>query len=177
MLIIGIGGLSRSGKSALAKQLQAYYIDLGKTVCLIHQDEFVRHVNTIPKINHRTDWEHPDSMDFEQQYKTVIENKNRFDIILLEGILVFYNEDLNSLFDCRILCEIDKANFIRRKRKDTRWGIEPDWYIEHIWESYFTYGRSILENTNPSILDSIIIIQNHAFENKIGELVALIENQ
>ena len=31
--------------------------------------------------------------------------------------------------------------FYKRKREDTRWGKEPDWYIDYIWDSYLKYGR------------------------------------
>jgi len=52
--------------------------------------------------------------------------------------MVFHDPQTVDLFDKKILVELDYRNYIQRKKKDLRWGVEPDWYIEHIWKSCLT---------------------------------------
>ena len=42
--------------------------------------------------------------------------------------------------DKRLYIRISKEAFLSRKTLDNRWEDEPDWYIEHIWESHFLIG-------------------------------------
>jgi hypothetical protein len=39
-----------------------------------------------------------------------------------------------------LFVEIDKETFLKRKARDLRWGKEPRWYMEHIWDSYLKFG-------------------------------------
>jgi hypothetical protein len=48
---------------------------------------------------------------------------------------------MNKLYDRKLFVEIDRDTFMKRKHFDFRWGKEPDWYIEHIWESFLKYGQ------------------------------------
>ena len=60
-MIIGIGGVSRAGKTTLANLLKKRL--KGKTISILNQDEFVKKAG-LPEINNHIDWEHPDSMDW-----------------------------------------------------------------------------------------------------------------
>ncbi len=31
--------------------------------------------------------------------------------------------------------------FLDRRSRDSRWEIEPQWYIEYVWDSYLKYGK------------------------------------
>ena len=53
---------------------------------------------------------------------------------------------IRDSMNIKIFLEISKRLFIERKREDLRWGLEPDWYIEHIWEAYLRYGRPSLSS-------------------------------
>ena len=145
--MIGIGGVSRSGKTDLSKFLSEKFQELGYTVVTLHQDEFVFHEKEIPKIKDRTDWEIPESINFPKYLSAIKEaQQNLADVIIVEGFLNFYQKEITQLFDKKILMEISHATFEKRKRKDDRWGIEPDWYIDYIWESYEKYGTTILQS-------------------------------
>ncbi len=136
--IIGIGGVSRSGKSILARKLEKA---IHGTVLVLSQDDFTRPISEIPLIQDRTDWEQPDSIDFERLIAHIRDQKNSFEFIIVEGLLAFANEELNTLYGMTILLTISKETFLARRKKETRWGKEPDWYLEHVWESYLRSGE------------------------------------
>ncbi len=139
-MLIGIGGPSRSGKSTLANLLMVYYRKVGKKAIVFHQDDFVFPETKIPKINGRTDWESPTSIDNALLYEVVAEFKNRFDVVIVDGFYAFIDPSLNAIFDVRIFLKISKKTFLERKSKDTRWGKVPLWYFEHIWQAFQKFG-------------------------------------
>ena len=140
-MIIGIGGVSRAGKTDLAKGLGRHFRAKGQSVCILHQDEFVFPEEAIPKIRDRTDWEDPASIDFERFYDAIRSGAETYDVVIAEGLLVFYDPRIDLLFDRRLFIEIGRDTFLERKSRDRRWGEEPAWYIEHIWDSYLHYGQ------------------------------------
>ncbi len=140
-MIIGIGGVSRSGKTTLALQMKATYEAKGHTVVVLHQDDYVQPEAQIPLVRDRVDWECPESMDFERLRVAVEEAAQRADYVIVEGILVFYDPAVNALFNERILLEIDRNTFLERRALETRWGVEPLWFREYVWESYLKYGK------------------------------------
>jgi len=141
---IGVGGVSQSGKSSLAKRIKDHFTN--KKVLILSQDEFVKEEKDIPRVRDRTDWEHPDSIDIDRLLKTIWESENSFDLIIVEGILAFWFSELNKLYDHRILVSIDKETFFQRRKKETRWGEEPEWFWEHVWESHLKYGQNSNDN-------------------------------
>jgi nicotinamide/nicotinate riboside kinase len=139
-MLIGIGGLSRSGKSTLANLLLVYYRKIGKKAIVFHQDDFVFPETKIPKINDKTDWESPQSIDHELLYEVVADFKHRFDVVIVDGFYAFIDPKLNALFDKRIYLKIKRTEFLVRKSKDTRWGYIPGWYFDHIWQAFQKFG-------------------------------------
>ncbi len=140
-LVVGIGGVSRAGKTTLANLVQNWYSDLQSSI--VPMDNFVFPIDKIPKINNEVDWEVPASVDYEKLYNHLTTNLPDNNLVIAEGILIFNNDRLNSIFNKKINIEIPKEVFIERKSTDTRWS-EPDWYIQHIWDAYLTYGvRSV----------------------------------
>ena len=140
-MIIGIGGVSRSGKSSLANWLTENLVSSGKQVRVFHQDDFVFAESLIPQIKNRVDWEHPASIDFNAFFSALEKSNKEADVVIGEGLMTFYDKETNALFDKRLFVEIDRETFLDRKAQDDRWGYEPPWYIEHIWTSYLTFGK------------------------------------
>ncbi|MBL3654532.1 uridine kinase family protein [Fulvivirga sediminis] len=136
-MIIGIGGMSRAGKTTFSKRL-AQYLGSENTI-IFHQDDYVKPEDEVPYINERLDWDHPEAMDYEGLIQA-IKNADSGNVIV-EGILVFFNSELRNMFDKKILMEVEKSTFLARKRVDKRWGPEPEWFIEHIWQSYQQFGK------------------------------------
>ena len=69
-MIIAIGGISNAGKSNLAKRLSDHYQNQSSIV--LCQDDFANPTNEIPKIKGHTNWEIPESLDFDKFYKKII---------------------------------------------------------------------------------------------------------
>ena len=160
-MIIGIGGISNSGKSKLAEHIKEKYPE--KRVKILCQDNFAHPTPTIPKIKEHTNWEVPESIDFDRFVKKVVAESKQYDIVIDEGLFVFYDERLNRLYDKMIFMTVSKETFLERKRKDLRWGKEPEWYMEHIWESHQQFCERIevrkeafqLSGENPVDLESV----------------------
>lgn len=165
-MTIGIGGISRSGKSTLAALIHRFFtVEVrnpysfgkgGQTATILAQDDYVFPKEQIPKIQNgkaiKIDWETPESIDFQRYIKAILDAQKQFDHVITEGLLNFYAEDVNDLFDKFIFVDISKTTFLSRKAADKRWGKVPTWYIEHIWTSYERWGRTILDNTEIEVL-------------------------
>lgn len=139
-MIIGIGGASRSGKTTLARMIVNHFRDSGKTAISLYQDDFVFPTTRIPLIKDKVDWERPESINFDLLREVVDFYKTKFEILVIDGFLAFYDEKLNTEFDRRIFVNISKETYLKRKAEDLRWGPIPGWFFEHIWESYLKYG-------------------------------------
>lgn len=137
-MIIAIGGVSTAGKTTLATRLRDAFT--GQRISLLCQDDFVHDVALIPKIHERVDWEHPDSIHHEKMLQAIIAEKAQNDIVIVEGLMVFWHQETVRLFDKSIYIEIPQQLFRTRKAADNRWGNEPEWYIDHIWNSFQQYG-------------------------------------
>jgi len=153
-LVVGISGVSRAGKSTLSKRLTNRLHDW--KIIILDMDDFVFPKNEMPRINEEADWETPESVDYVRLSDRINEVNAGFDLVIVEWILIFYDETLNSLFDKKLFIEIPYETFLERKRNDRRWN-EPEWYIQHIWDSYLKYG---LKNSE----DAMKISGNSSFE-------------
>ena len=138
-MIVGVGGASNAGKSWLAKSIKENCPE--KKIKILCQDDFVFPMDKQPMVKERIDWENPASIDFSKFKTAIIKNQGNFDIVIAEGLMVYYNRGISRLYDKKVFIEISKRNFLRRKSIDRRWGEEPNWYVEHIWTSYMKYGR------------------------------------
>lgn len=134
--LIAIGGVSRSGKSSLALKLSTAM----PNSIVLHQDDFVKSAAQIPQINGRTDWEHPDSIDWPVWIDSVRKALITYDYVITEGLFAFFDASINSQTHKAIYLSIDKSTFLERRRKETRWGYEPEWFIEHVWEAHWQWG-------------------------------------
>lgn len=168
-MIIGIGGASRSGKSRLAKKIKSLRQD--QNVNIIRQDDFVFEEEDIPKTQGVTDWEHPSSIDFQRMAKAIDLSTKQFEIIIVEGFLIYFDEKITDKMDYKIFLEIDESNFLKRKLEDRRWGKTPMFYIKHIWKSYLKFGQVNPETMNlyldtstqyPTEIDLAEILNNHS---------------
>jgi len=141
-MLIGIGGCSCSGKTTLAEALVWHYRTLNKTAIVLHQDDFVLRPTDIPLIKGRPDWETPASIDFERLDLGVRFFQQHFEIVLVEGLFAFANAALSQSYDFSFFVEITQSAFQTRRSATTRWGAEPDWFVQHVWCSFLKYGSS-----------------------------------
>ena len=133
-VIIAIGGISQSGKSTLAHWLSKQLGDCP----VLSQDDHVMPKDQIPKVRDRIDWECPESIDW-TAWASTIQQHQHHDYLIIEGLMVFWQEPV--IPDFRFWLGLDKTTFLERRRKETRWGPEPEWFLEHVWQSFIRYGQ------------------------------------
>ena len=147
-LCIGIGGVSRSGKTFLADLLQTAIADS----VVIHQDIFIPPEAEIPTINGHLDWERPEAIKWLSFSNAIDDALGSGKTVIAEGLMVFQNPEINLHYNKAIFINISRETFFQRKQSDLRWGREPDWYINHIWDSYLKFGQI------PSLMKDILLI-------------------
>lgn len=141
-MIIGIGGPSQAGKSTLAKGLLER---LEGSVSILSQDDFVKAEHDIPMVRDRIDWESPLSINLDKLLQHLEELSSANSTVIVEGIFAYSFPELNAIYDKAILIEIDKPTFWNRRKKETRWGKEPDWFLEHVWSAYMENKQAVPE--------------------------------
>lgn len=141
-MVIGIGGVSRAGKTTLARLLAEELEKEDFKVIVLSQDDFAIAEKLIPKIKDRTNWEIPESIDFKKYKKSIVKASKKAQVVIAEGLFAFYDKTVTDLYDKKIFIKIPKKLFVERKETDFRWGStqEPKWYINHIWKAYKKYG-------------------------------------
>lgn len=149
-MLIGIGGVSRSGKTKFSRKISKWLRDQGHRAIVFHQDDFVKPDNEIPMIKDHIDWEVPESIDWPHWNDTVQQALGQYDAVVAEGLFAFWEQDSKLVFDRNILVEVSEEVFLARKREDLRWGKEPEWFIQHIWDNYLIYGK-------PNPFDGLVV--------------------
>lgn len=143
-IIIGISGASASGKSLLANTIVS---ELGSDqVVVISEDSYYKDHSNLPfEERARINYDHPDSIDHDllKTHLSELQQGNRVEvpiynhslhlreketrtigkhaIIVLEGILLFVEQDLRELMDIRIFMETSlDICLIRRLKRDIK---------------------------------------------------------
>jgi len=124
--------MSRAGKSRLAKDLMAILPNCTH----IDQDDFVKDQEFLPFVQDRIDWEQPETLDWRTLRSEVNYQLNKVEYVILEGIFAFNDSSLVKRAAIQVYLTIDKAHFLEERRVETRWGDEPDWYLEHVWNTH-----------------------------------------
>jgi len=144
MLIIGIAGGTGSGKTTVVNQILNQLS--ADEICVISQDSYYKATDDLTyeqrtKIN----FDHPKAIDFDLLVKHLKELKkgkaidqpvysfvthNRLQdtlkthprkVIIVEGILIFNNQELRDMFDIKIFVHADTdERLIRRLRRDIK---------------------------------------------------------
>lgn len=147
--LILIAGVSRSGKSSLAKDLCSR---LKKAVHL-DQDQFVKSESEIPLIRDRVDWETPESINWPNWRRAIQQGLRAHDYVIAEGIFAFADLGLIKEASITILLELEQDEFTARRKRETRWGEEPNWFIQHVWNSHLLHHNP--HNIQPSLSISV----------------------
>ena len=143
-ILIGIAGGSGSGKTLVARTIVR---DLGSTrVAIIDQDSYYRDLDDIPIADRDLrNFDHPDAFDNEllkQHLRQLIEGKSieqpiydytrharlketkaigEHHVIVLEGILIFVDEELREMMDIKLFIDDDPdIRLVRRIERDVR---------------------------------------------------------
>ncbi len=185
MLIIGITGGTGSGKTTVVNQIVKYLPE--EEVCVISQDSYYKATDNLSleeraKIN----FDHPRAIDFDlivehlkklksnetiaqPVYSFVTHNRTKDTVttyprkvIIVEGILIFNNEELRSLFDIKIFVHADTdERLIRRVRRDiTERGRNVEEVLNRYQDTLKPMHRQFIEPTK-NFADIIIPNDRH----------------
>ena len=161
-IIIGIAGVSGSGKTTiskiLAKKLKAK---------LVHLDDYWKYhkAKKIPSKKEWKKWEHPSATNFNKALKEIAKIKNNKNIIV-DGLHPFNNKKLRSLFDLSVYVTLPKHLVV--KRRLDKFGPEDnqEWYSKNIVvSSYKKYGEPTKKHAH------LIIKGNENINNNIKKIL------
>ena len=141
-ILIGIAGGTGSGKTSIAKAITS---DFGKSeVALIEQDAYYRDLSDLTMEKRSVvNFDHPDAVDFDimklqlnnliqgnkvnipiydfatHTRKNETQSVERHRIIILEGILTLFHQEIRNMMDIKIYVETaDDIRIIRRLKRD-----------------------------------------------------------
>lgn len=144
-IIIGITGGSGSGKTTIAHEI-ANQIEANDRIVIMTQDSYYKDNTGLPMSERqKINYDHPNAFDMpllEAQLNQLLHRKpiemptydftehtrsdktvhiNPADIIILEGILVLFNEEIRNLMDIKVYVDTDDdIRFIRRLERDMK---------------------------------------------------------
>lgn len=193
MITIGIAGGTGSGKTTLAQGILEHFGDLN--IGLISQDSYYldnSHLALEERI--KINFDHPESLDNLMLYNhlkklqegaavhipeydfTTHTRKSKTSlfepkqILIVEGILLFADEDLRSIFDLKLFVDTDSdVRILRRAIRDIN---ERSRTLESVYEQYISTVKIMHETfVEPSKKYADIIVP-HGGQNQIAlELV------
>ena len=170
--VIGIGGGSGSGKSAIAQELRERLAPL--SVRIIGQDKYFRDADALPRHTspdgRRTwpDHNHPDSFDFDALRAALRSaREGPEDAIVLEGILVLHDAELRELMDLTVFVEADAdERIVRRIRRNLAAGHELDGICDFYLDSVRYRHREFCE---PTRRRADVVVPGGAYERERTE--------
>lgn len=193
MLIIGICGASGSGKSTLAKEL-AKRLE-GRCVYIKQDPYYKDHPDMSFEERERINYDEPDAFeykaltadlralrsghsitakgyDYTQHRRCDSEARiEPADVILLEGIHVFYDPDVRDMLDFKIFIQVDPdVCLLRRVKRDIR---DRGRSVESIYRQYLDSVKPMHEKYIRNYVDDADLIVAHGGKNaRIVDILA-----
>jgi len=156
VMLLGVGGASRSGKGLLTAAIARTLRTSGVMVRVVHQDRFVRCSGSYVEHGERENtevgmFETPSSIlwrDFTRAISAAAEDvledaEDRGEacacVVVVEGFLLYWMDAINQALQLRI--------FLRASRDEVFWRRQqskplPESFLEHVfWPAYLAYGQ------------------------------------
>jgi len=188
-IIIGICGGTGSGKTTVAQKIIS---SIGEeNVAYLQQDSYYRNLGDMPlDVRHQANFDHPDAIDnelminhlealragecIERPIYDFVTHSRKPDtimvlplpVIIVEGILIFFDARLRRFMDIKIFVDCDAdIRFVRRLKRDLR---ERGRTVDSVIEQYLTTVRPMhLQFVEPSMRYADIILPEGGF-NEAG---------
>lgn len=158
-LIVGISGVTCSGKSTLAKELHR---KLDNSI-VIHQDNYFlpphdpRHIK-IPALNH-INWEILSSLDMSKMYSDILKlieskpkksdksDKELRRVLILEGFLLFGFKPISNLCELKYFLTLTKEECWKRRSIRTYCPADvPGYFDAFVWPEYLKHLSVITQD-------------------------------
>jgi uridine kinase len=193
-LIIGVAGGSGSGKSTVARKVTEQLTDV--SVAQVSMDAYYRNMSHLTFDERRQlNWDHPDLVDMEllgDQLEALAtgaavdkpvydyvahlraartERVSGADVVLVDGILLFWNPRVRALCDLKIFVDVEAdIRLIRRIRRDMR---VRGRQLNDILDQYLTTVRPMHEEFVEPTKQFADIIVPHGGRNEVAiEMIA-----
>lgn len=157
-LKIGISGVTCGGKTTIARRLSDYLNNGKRITKVFNQDDYFKEENEIEKDSKGfVMWDCAQAVNFDQLCTDVnLEVQTESDetrtqlckVVVVEGNLIFADENLNNMLDVRIFLDLDYTVTEERRKKrvydppDT-----PGLFQHHVWPSFLNYRQFVLTNS------------------------------
>uniref|UniRef100_A0A672M8D4 uridine/cytidine kinase n=1 Tax=Sinocyclocheilus grahami TaxID=75366 RepID=A0A672M8D4_SINGR len=155
--LIGVSGGTASGKSSVCEKIMELLgqnkIDRHqRQVVILSQDSFYRELTPEQKakaLKGQFNFDHPDAFDNELVMKTLLLHSDDFvtvypaDVVLFEGILMFYSQEIRDLFQMKLFVDTDPdTRLSRRVLRDIG---ERGRELEQVLNQYITFVKPAFE--------------------------------
>ena len=194
ILILGIAGGTGSGKTTITKKLVKMF---GKDVSVIHHDSYYKaHHDICYEERTRLNYDHPDAFDtgmmvealqnlkagrpavcpvydytiHDRSEKTTVVTPSK--VIIVEGILIFADEELRNLMDIKIFVDADAdERILRRITRDVR---DRGRSMESVANQYLTTVKPMHELfVEPSKKYADIIVPQGGYNKVAMDMISL----
>jgi len=176
-IIIGIAGGSASGKHRITEALSKTLSRSMSKVKIVCMDTYFK--KPLPKCiapfsgREYDDYNHPESVDIKgllADIKLFLESK-KFDVIIVEGLLVLQDNDLRKLLDLKVFVDADAdERIVRRLRRNMRKrGLSFDEIADYYLDSVRFRHQEFVQ---PSKWYADIIMNGSQWSNTAIELLA-----
>lgn len=193
MLIIGICGASGSGKSTLAEELADR---INRNCIYLKQDSYYKdHPDMTFEERERINYDEPEAFEHDALYADLCnlrsgqaitaknydytqhrrcdsgETLEPTDVVLVEGIHVFYDEAVRNMMDFKIYIQVDPdICLLRRVKRDIR---DRGRSIEGVYRQYLDTVKPMYERHIRNYVDYADLIVAHGGKNaKIVDILA-----
>lgn len=194
--LVGITGGSASGKTRFLRELGALFPP--GEICILSQDNYYKEAyhHTLDE-NGNINYDLPDCIDLDTfkddiaklgRGETVRRREYRFQhdeqqgdwmefhpapIIIIEGLFIFYREDIFNLFDLKIFIDAsEEVQLQRRIGRDTRERNIPEDYVLYQWEKHvmpayreyllpYRAKADLIINNNDHFNNSLKVVKDH----------------
>lgn len=144
--IIAIGGCTCSGKTTLCSLIEERMSHL--RCHSLHLDDFYF-------LNVADDqWEEPSSLDFDSFFEKIETHRRSglFDLLLIEGFLIFHDVRIRRIADISIFLFVDREESRhRRSLRDPFVLANPLYFEQMIWPKYLQHNQFILSELEAEI--------------------------
>jgi uridine kinase len=193
-LIVGVAGGSGSGKSTVARKVAELLTDT--SVAQLSMDAYYRNMSHLTLDERkRLNWDHPDVVDMEllgdqlealasgaaidkpvydfvaHLRTTRTEHVARADVVIVDGILLYWDPRVRSLCDIKIFVDVEAdIRLIRRIRRDMR---VRGRQLSDVLDQYLATVRPMHEEFVEPTKHFADIIVPHGGQNKVAiEMIA-----